>query len=130
MIPENHVGTIIQSGINFMKAITTAYGSDEGMKLWDSIVSTLDPDIKGKIFWAMITGEYNGIVHIRNVEKWADKIGLIKEIRNATGFGLREAKDLIDEVFNGKSIKLDLTGNNHEEREKTIINMRRYGALI
>jgi hypothetical protein len=45
MIPSEHKAEIITTGINFMRAITEAYGSDEGMRLWDTIATTLDSDI-------------------------------------------------------------------------------------
>ena len=64
MIPAEHKEDIIQSGINFMRVITEAYGTDEGMKLWDTIATTLDPDVKGQIFFAMLTGDYNGIINV------------------------------------------------------------------
>ena len=62
-IPAEHRHDIIQSGIDFLRSITEAYGSEEGMKLWDNIAGTLDPDVKGSIFFAMITG--NHVVFIR-----------------------------------------------------------------
>jgi len=55
MIPVEHKEDVIQSGINFMRAITSAYGTDEGIKLWDTIANTLDTDVKGEIFFAMLT---------------------------------------------------------------------------
>ena len=64
MIPAEFKEDIIQSGINFMRVITEAYGTDEGMKLWDTIATTLDPDVKGQIFFAMLTGDYNGIINV------------------------------------------------------------------
>ena len=63
MIPAAYKEDIIQIGINFMRSITEAYGTDEGMKLWDTIASTLDPDVKGEIFFDMLTGDYNGIIN-------------------------------------------------------------------
>ena len=58
-LPEEHKTAIISNGLHFMRAITEAYGADKGMELWDTIASTLDPDVKGQIFFAMITGNYN-----------------------------------------------------------------------
>ena len=62
MIPAAYKEDIIQSGINFMRSITEAYGSDEGLRLRDTIASTLDPDVKGEIFFAMLTGDHCGAV--------------------------------------------------------------------
>lgn len=107
MIPAQYKEDIIQSGINFMRSITEAYGTDEGMKLWDNIASVLDPDIKGQIFFAMLTGEYNGIITVSSFQPGSNRIAMIKAIRTVTGLGLKEAKDLSDNLASGKSIKLE-----------------------
>lgn len=106
MIPTENKQDIIQSGINFMRSITEAYGTDEGMKLWDTIANTLDPDIKGHIFFAMLTGEYNNVITISSHVHNANRVSMIKAIRTITGMGLKEAKDLSDELSSGKTIKL------------------------
>lgn len=106
MIPADRKDDVIQSGINFMRSITEAYGTDDGMKLWDTIASTLDPDVKGEIFFAMLTGEYNNIISISSYQPGLNRVGMIKAIRAVTGLGLKEAKDLSDELTNGKVIKL------------------------
>ena len=95
MIPADFKEDIIQSGINFMRSITEAYGTDEGMKLWDTIASTLDPDVKGQIFFAMLTGDYNGVVSISSAQAGSDRVWRIKAIRSVTdpSLGLKEAKD-------------------------------------
>jgi len=110
MIPAEHKEEIIQSGISFMRSITEAYGADEGMKLWDTIASTLDPDVKGQIFFAMLTGEYNNIVNITGHNPGADRVRMIKTIRSVDkrGLGLKEAKDMSDYLSNGQMIKLEI----------------------
>ena len=108
MIPAEHKQEIIQSGINFMRTITDAYGTDEGMKLWDTIASVLDPDVKGQIFFSMLTGEFNGIITIHTCSIHANKVWRIKALRSVGGYSLKEAKDLCDTLDNGKSIKLNV----------------------
>jgi hypothetical protein len=110
MIPAEHKQDIIQSGINFMRSITDAYGTDEGMKLWDSIASVLDPDVKGQIFFAMLTGEYNGIISISGHQPGANRVTMIKAIRTIDKRqpGLKEAKDMSDILSTGKPIKLEV----------------------
>ena len=110
MIPAEHKEEIIQSGISFMRSITEAFGADEGMKLWDTIAMTLDPDVKGQIFFAMLTGEYNNIVNITGHNPGADRVRMIKTIRSVDkrGLGLKEAKDLSDYLSNGQMIKLEI----------------------
>lgn len=98
MIPENHKQEVVQSGISFMRAITEAFGSDVGMQLWDTIATTLDPDVKGAIFFSLLTGEEGDAITIRGVtvNGAANKVALIKAIRVVTGLGLKEAKDQAD----------------------------------
>ena len=127
MIPAEHKAEIIQSGMNFMRAITEAYGTDEGMKLWDTIASTLDPDIKGQIFFAMLTGEYNNIITINSHQTGANRIAMIKAIRVVTGLGLKEAKDLSDDLSGGKTIKLEC---NPKLRNKNLQELRLAGFNV
>lgn len=107
MIPAEFKQDVIQSGINFMRSITEAYGTDEGMKLWDSITNTLDPDVKGQIFFSMLTGEFNGVITISSCQPGSNRIAMIKAIRIVSGLGLKEAKDLNDLLISGKSIKVN-----------------------
>jgi hypothetical protein len=111
-IPKNHETDILQSGIHFIRAITEAYGAEEGMKLWDTIASTLDPDIKGKIFIAMLLGEYNDCLTIQlDMVKYrthVPRVEGIKAIRTVTGLGLKEAKDIHDNMAMGKVEKITI----------------------
>lgn len=129
MIPTEHKQEIIQSGINFIRVITEAYGNDEGMKLWDTIATTLDPDVKGQIFFAMLTGEYNGIINIQSHVTGADRVRMIKTIRNVDkrSLGLKEAKDLSDMLSTGKSIRLEIKP---ESRAMALSELRRAGFHV
>lgn len=95
-----------------MRAITEAYGSEEGMKLWDTIANTLDPDIKGKIFIALLTGEYNDQLIIRldiNIYRGiVNRVEGIKAIRTVSGLGLKEAKEIHDNLALGKTEKITI----------------------
>ena len=100
MIPHEHKDEIISSGIAFMRSITLAFGADTGMELWDTIARTLDPDVKGAIFFSMLTGESGNRITIRDYERNGNnKIAIIKAIRGCTGLGLKEAKDLTDDLM-------------------------------
>lgn len=112
MIPTEHKQDVIQSGINFMRSITEAFGTDEGMKLWDTIAETLDSDVKGQIFFAMLTGEYNGIITLTGAMQSANRITLIKAVRSVSGLGLKEAKDVCDGLWEGKPQKLNVEPKN------------------
>ena len=98
MIPIECKDDIIQSGMTFIRAITEAYGTDKGMELWEQITDVLDPEVKGQIFFAMITGEYNDRITLKGVMGTNNAVACIKEVRNWTGFGLKEAKDTYDRL--------------------------------
>ena len=129
MIPAEHKEEVIQSGINFMRSITEAFGSDEGMKLWDTIASTLDPDVKGQIFFAMLTGEYNNIITITGHNPGADRIRMIKTIRSVhkRGLGLKEAKDMSDIISLGKPVKLEIDPS---ARAMVLSELRKAGFYV
>jgi hypothetical protein len=129
VIPAEHKKDIIQSGINFMRSITDAYGTDEGMKLWDGIASVLDPDIKGDIFFALLTGEYNNQISISGFEPGSDRIWRIKAIRAVTepSLGLKEAKDLSELLENGNTIKLTI---NPKKRSNSLAELRNAGFYV
>ena len=111
-----------------MRAITEAYGAEEGLALWEQITSVLDPDVKGQIFFAMITGTHNDTVMLRGVELTrADRIKCIKEIRTWTGFGLKEAKDASDAVYQGGCIQLRVKP---EEHHMAVVGLRNAGFVI
>lgn len=114
MIPTEFKQDVIQSGINFIRSISEAYGSDEGMKLWEQIASVLDPDVKGQIFFALLTGEYNGIVTLTGCTAAANKVSMIKAIRSVDSrrLGLKEAKDVCDDLMSGKPQKLHVDPKN------------------
>ena len=101
-IPEGHKERIVASGINFMRDITEAYGAEDGMKLWSQLASVLDPELKGAIFFALLTGESGSRVTIRDYERNnTNKVSIIKAIRTVTGLGLKEAKDHADILMTG-----------------------------
>lgn len=106
MIPHEHKDEIISSGIYFLRSITLAYGSETGMELWDTIATTLDPDIKGAIFFSMLTGESGSRITIRDYDRaphGGNKVAIIKAIREVTGLGLKDAKDQADILMGNSS---------------------------
>ena len=105
MLNEDYRGAVIQSGISFVRSVTEAYGTEEGMALWERMSEVLGPEIKGEIFFAMITGEYQDGIDIKWNVAYSDqsykqtwRVPMIKAIRTITGFGLKEAKDLNDKL--------------------------------
>jgi len=127
MIPEEHKDAIVANGLHFMRSITEAYGAVEGMRLWNTIADTLDPDVKGQIFFAMITGTHNNRIVLKRVGANTDRVARIKEIRNWTGLGLKEAKDLSDMVELGKPMSLTVRP---QEYSVAVMGLRRVGFEV
>ena len=127
MIPEDHKDAVISNGLHFMRSITEAYGADEGMRLWETIADTLDPEVKGQIFFAMITGTHNNRIVLRRVGTNTDRVARIKEIRNWTGLGLKEAKDASDMVELGKPVSLSVRP---QEYSMAVTGLRRVGFQV
>jgi hypothetical protein len=124
VIPEEHRAQVVNSGYNFIKTITDAYGAEAGMNLWDEIARVLDPDLKGQIFFAMITGEYNDKINVHHpdISKSNIKVSIIKSIRtwDVRGLGLKEAKDMMDSL-NWQDITLEVDPR-HRSRAVTELN--------
>lgn len=121
MIPVEHKGQVISAGMHFMRAITEAYGAEEGMRLWDAIANTLDPNVKGEIFFAMITGEYNDRIHVKQIGH--DRVATIKAFRthDKRRLGLKEAKDLSDLCQMGKVITLEIEPRHRVQIERELL---------
>jgi hypothetical protein len=99
---------LISDGIAFMRSISDQYGTETGLQLWDRICEVLDPNVKGEIFIAMLTGDTRAKLTIScsSVQFSTNRIPHIKAIREVTGLGLKEAKDLSDLMFNGQPVSI------------------------
>jgi hypothetical protein len=135
VIPEEHKTAIISNGLHFMRSITEAYGADAGLELWEQIASVLDPDVKGQIFFAMITGTYNDRILLKGIGASGQNNGVscIKEIRTWTGFGLKESKDLYDRLCNrtfNSSPSQEYITVNPEQYSQAVASLSRVGFII
>lgn len=98
---------IIPAALYFLRALTSTLGSDVGMEVWNQINATMGNDIKGKVFFAMMTGQVGTEIIIRGLklktigQARPDKIDIIKCIRAISGMSLKSAKDVADDVFMG-----------------------------
>jgi hypothetical protein len=132
MIPEDHKTAVISNGIHFMRSITEAYGADEGLKLWDQIASVLDGDVKGQIFLAMVTGNYNDRILLKGLfpTAQANAVSCIKAIRehDKRGLGLKEAKDMYDRVASGNTTQY--LHVSHEQYHRAVAAMRNAGFNV
>ena len=126
-IPEEHKEQIISDGIAFMRSITECYGTDTGLELWDKICSVLDPNVRGEIFFSMLTGQYSpATLRIQGVT--TNRVEVIKTIREVTGLYLKEIKDLNDDMQVGMSVKIQVQDG--LTREYAAKKLRAVGVIV
>jgi hypothetical protein len=111
--------TIVVAGMEFMRTITEAFGTEPGIALWNTISDTLGDDLKGAIFFRLITGDTGSNMTIMSTNTKSatsssrftsnDFISYIKCIRTYTGMGLKEAKDICDLTEGGQHARLEIT---------------------
>jgi len=135
VIPEEHKTAIISNGLHFMRSITEAYGADKGLELWEQIAGVLDPDVKGQIFFAMITGNYNDRILLKGIGASAQNnaVNCIKEIRAWTGLGLKDSKDMYDRLRNrtfNSSPSQDYITVDPEQYSQAVAGLSRVGFVI
>ena len=88
---------VIRDGIRFLESLTRHYGQEEGLRIWEGIGEVVGADVKGQIFFAMLTGETSNRVGFRQgTAAHGYAVPCIKAIRGATMMGLKEAKDVYD----------------------------------
>lgn len=127
-ISDEHMNAIVSDGIAFIRSITAAYGSDTGMELWDTIANTLDPSVKGKIFFAMLTGSHEDRVTMTGAVAGTNKIACIKIIRQYTGMGLVEAKNAYEAAGDyGQQVSLKV---DPKERRDLLNDLRQNGMIV
>jgi hypothetical protein len=127
-VTEDQMTAIVNDGIVFLRSITEVYGSEKGMELWGTIADTLDPAIKGKIFFAMLTGSHESRVTITGATTGANKIACIKLIRQYTGLGLTEAKYAYENASDfGQIVNLKVDS---KLRREVMNELRQHGMIV
>lgn len=121
MIPEAYKEGIIIDGLNFVRTITEAYGAEKGMELWEQIAAVLDADVKGEMFFAMLTNNFGNKLKVKGVVVH-NRVSGIKAIRTVTGLGLKDAKDASDLMQSGRTVELTVDPRNRAEAIRILGN--------
>lgn len=93
---------LIYSGIGFLRDLSTYYGDERAMQLWESLKDGMGRDVQNAILMTMLRGGYErrAVISMGTASKdFAKKINAIKALRVATGVGLKDAKDFIESVM-------------------------------
>jgi len=132
MIPEKHREDLVGASVSFMQTVAEIYGAEKGQELWTAIADTIDPDLKGEVFMAMLTGNYRmDKIHVKNpfMSSVQNKVALIKCIRtyDRRRLSLKEAKDISDRLDNGGSEVLEVEPN---IRPTFAVELRKLGMVV
>lgn len=88
---------VVADGLIFLQSLTNLYGADKGMEMWDKLGEVMGQEIKGRIFFSMLTGNNSSKIRLSVApSKGVNKVALIKIIRVYTRLGLKDAKDISD----------------------------------
>jgi ribosomal protein L7/L12 len=110
---------LIFNSLNFVQAITKNYGAEQGMAMWDTIADTVDRRLKLEVFKAMMNPtQLDGRIRIVGAQPSADKVKLIKTLREYTSQGLKDAKDSVDLLHTGTVLNVQVPYHLHMEAVK------------
>jgi hypothetical protein len=109
MMPEKFRDKIMLDGINFMRTICSAYGAEEGMKLWTQIADVLDPDIKGEVLFSLLRDINPSEIIIIGIDNDTFcKVNAVRTYRTATDSTLRDAMVAINQLIEFNNLKISL----------------------
>jgi ribosomal protein L7/L12 len=116
---------VVFDGIRFLESLTRYYGAEKGMAVWDKLGEAVGDEVKGKVFFSMLTGKSSNRIRIQK-GSCTQAVAAIKAIRMATSMGLKEAKDAWD-LSGMKVVTLDVA---HEEKRDAVRNLRNLGMIV
>lgn len=116
---------VIFDGIRFLESLTRHYGAEKGLEVWDKMGEAVGDDVKGKVFFSMLTGESSNRVRIQKGD-CIQAVSAIKAIRMGTGLGLKDAKDAYD-LSGVKTVTLEVA---HEEKRDMVKTLRGIGMKV
>lgn len=122
---NNTMDEVVFDGIRFLESLTRHYGPEKGMAVWDKLGEAVGDEVKGKVFFSMLTGESSNRIRIQK-GSCTQAVAAIKAIRMATDMGLKEAKDTWD-LCGVKMVTLDVV---REEKRDAVRNLRALGMIV
>ena len=126
MVNQNDsLDEVVFDGIRFLESLTRHYGAEKGMAVWEKMGEAVGDEIKGKVFFSMLTGESSNRVRIQ-AGTCTEAVAAIKAIRMGTGMGLKEAKD----AWDLSKIKVVTLDTDREEKRSMVRELRRIGMMV
>jgi ribosomal protein L7/L12 len=89
---------LVYHAVSFLRTCRKEIGEEMGADKVNAMMDAFDPELKAQIFMQMLMGDIGIIVVRRNMNTLDHKkINAIKAVRRVSGWGLREAKDFVDQ---------------------------------
>lgn len=127
---DNSLEQVVYDGVRFLQSLTTHYGAEKGMEVWEALGTAVGKEVKGRVFFALMTGDTTGRVKfsVDTVGGYnPNAVSCIKTIRTYTGWGLKEAKDKYDES-KMKVVQIDC--DTPEKGRKLAHELRNLGCRV
>jgi len=117
--------SLILSAKNLLRDITKYYGDEQGMTMWCSLEKGMGKDLQNAVLMSLLRGDKYDL-KVRTTlrpKETRQFIGAIKAVRQATGWGLKDAKDFMDQVERYSYATVPIPTNaNYEEFIQEMIN--------
>lgn len=128
---QQQENTLITAASLFVKTLTEIQGAERGMELWDRIAEVIDPNIKGKIFFSMLSNNFGTLVLYVAADKVeevkANKLAASRCLRNYADLSLQDSIFVLNDLLDGKCAKISVK----PENTMTVINeLRLYGIAL
>ena len=112
---------LIFSAVDFMKVAAEELGEDLSEQRVEAMMDAFDPGLKKQILMEMIKGNVGNRIRIQlESQENRQMIKAIKAVRAATGFGLNEAKDIIDNASSGSIV--EIPGDHDKQKYRQLSN--------
>ena len=123
---DQQLDEVVFDGIRFLESITRYYGPEKGMAVWEKMGEAFGDEVKGAVFFSMLTGESSNRVRIQ-ADACTQAVAAIKAIRAATGYGLKEAKDAWD-LSKHQVVTLDV--RDRDDKRILVRDLRALGMRV
>lgn len=131
MISESDQHALVGAGIGFLQTVSDIYGAEKGIELWSTIADTVDPDLKGAVFMAMLKGDFRqDRITVRQAFQGPipNKVDFVKCLRalDRRRLDLKEAVDIANQLESGKPVILEVEPT---LRPTFLVELRRHNMV-
>jgi hypothetical protein len=101
---------LVDASIHFIRTLSEVYGNERAMEFWSVISDNIDPDLKGKIFSAMLGSSTSSNLRIISLPTHPNVVAIVKEVRlwDKRLLSIKEAKDMVEGLNRNGGIDLQV----------------------